>query len=299
MEKQIASYKKNLIKHFKFVLDESNEQEAFINEFFKEFVRKGTPAFQKVLIVFGEEEKMDFNSLSVIEKQVYGFSIPESILAFSESKNSKNYQQLVNAWYRESLLQITAGNNNQFLDGILHTDLALSTIFTAAYFPEKAKSVGSHLLNFLKAHKERFEIYPPDLEFGYGSTVFLAAYLLDQTGESPLAAGIKSFCKNPVPAYESAIGDLYSADEKKVNDWVDLLVKFHLDNSKDDLTLPFNHERWQFFPIEIISLLKLRVQKGLSNDFIKNQLVVDFIPFIKETAVSVDEETRLLESRVV
>lgn len=294
MEKQIATYKKNLVKHFKFVLDESNEQEAFINEFFAEYVRKGTPKFEKVLIVFGEEEKTEFESLGVIEKQVYGFAIPEAILNFSEKKNSKTYQQLVTAYYRESLLQIAAAKKDQFLDGILHTDLALSTIFAATYFPEKAKLVGGHLLNFLKAHKERFEIYPPDLEFGYGSTVFLAAYLLEQT---ELAAGIKNFCKKPVPAVESALADLYSTDEKKVNNWVDQLAKFHLDNSKDDLTLPFNHERWQFFPIEIISLLQLRSQKGLGNDFIKNQLVADFIPFLKES-VSVDEETKLLESRV-
>ena len=93
MEKQIATYKKNLVKHFKYVLDESNEQEAFINDFFKEYVRKGTPSFQKVLIVFGEEEKTDFDSLGVVEKQVYGFAIPESVLAFAENKNSKNYQK--------------------------------------------------------------------------------------------------------------------------------------------------------------------------------------------------------------
>jgi hypothetical protein len=298
MEKQIATLKKNLVKHFTYVLEESVEQEAFINEFFKEYVHKGTPNFQKVLVVFGEEEKVAFESLGVVEKQVYGFSIPESILGFSEKKNSKNYQQLVAAFYRESLVQILASKNKQFIAGILHTDIAMSTIFTAAYFPEKAKLAGAHLLNFLKAHKERFQIYPPDLEFGYGSIVFLAAHLLEQLGEKELASGIKNFIKNRVPAYESAIADLYSTDEKKVNAWVDGLAKFHLENSKDDLTLPFNHEYWQFFAIEVISLLKLRSQKGLSNDFIKNPLLVDYIPFIKES-VSVDEETKLLESRVV
>jgi hypothetical protein len=291
---------KRLVSHFNSVLKVSYEQESFIQEFFLEYLHQGTGNFQKSLIVFGEEEEITFDSLSVIEKKVHGFSIPESILKFNQKANRLNYIDLITAYYQNSLLLIKASHENTFISGMLHTDLALATLVTIAYFPEKAKHLAMHLLDFLIATEERFKIYPDNLEFGYSSTLYLTSCLLDQLGYSDISSRILNYCKTPILDYKKAVNELYNTNTDSINEWISGMCKFHIANSKDDLTFAFNREHWQYFPIEIIALLQLRSQKGLSIDFITHPLLKDFLPFIaQQLPIPLDEITQQLEKRIL
>lgn len=291
---------KRLVSHFNSVLKVSYEQESFIQHFFLEYLHQGTGNFQKSLIVFGEEEEVMFDSLSVIEKKVHGFSIPGSILKFNQKADKLNYIDLISAYYQNSLLLIKASHQNKFISGMLHTDLALATLVTIAYFPEKAKHLAIHLLDFLTTHEERFKIYPDSLEFGYSSTLYLTSSLLKQFGYTDISAQIKAYCKSPIADYKMAINNLYSTNNDSVNGWVNGMCDFHIENSKSDLTFAFNREHWQYFPIEIITLLQLRSQKGLPIDFIKHPLLKDFLPFIaQELPIPLDEVTKQLEKRIL
>lgn len=292
--------KKSLIKHFKYVLDVSFNEEEFINDFFITYIQKGTLDFKKKLIVFGEEEEVMFDALSVIEKKVHGFSIPGSILKFNQKADKLNYIDLISAYYQNSLLLIKASQQNKFISGMLHTDLALATLLTIAYFPEKAKHLAIHLLDFLTTHEERFKIYPDNLEFGYSSTLYLTSSLLAQFGYMDISAQIRGYCKSPVADYKMAINELYSSNNDAVNEWVNGICDFHIKNSRIDLTFAFNREHWQYFPIEIIALLQLRSQQDLPIDFITHPLLKDFLPFIaQQLPIPLDETTRQLEKRIL
>lgn len=185
------------------------------------------------------------------------------------------------------------------MDAVLHTDLALSTILSLAYFPDKVEYMALHLANFLGSNESKLEIYPSDLEFGFNSILYLACALLNDAGYEKSVDTIKKYIRMPNISYEFAHKNLYSTDVEVVNDWVDQLAKFHMANSNDDLTLPFNHERWQFFPVEIISLLQLRSIKGISNKLIRNPLINDFILHLEQPLpVTLNDVNKKIEKRI-
>lgn len=91
-----------------------------------------------------------------------------------------------------------------------------------------------------------------------------------------------------------------SDDVQVVNNWVTQLAEFHISNSKEDHTFAFNREYWQYFPIEIITLLQLCSQQGLPINFITHPLLKDFLPFIaQELSIPLDETTQQLEKRIL
>ncbi|WP_343658114.1 hypothetical protein [Chryseobacterium sp.] len=299
-KRKMIDNKKKLIKHFEHVLDISFDEEEFINNFFLDYIQKGTIEFKKKLIVWDEEEVVTFDSLSVIEKKVHGFTIPESIVKFAQMADKSNYIGLITAYYQNSLLLIKASHQNTFISGMLHTDLALATLVTIAYFPGKAEPLAKHLLDFLIDTEERFKIYPENLEFGYSSTLYLTSCLLDQLGHPDISSQILNYCKSPITDYKMAVSELYTTNTNSLNEWINGMCRFHIANSEDDLTLAFNREHWQYFPIEIITLLQLRSQQGLPIDFITHPLLKDFLPFIaQKLPVPLDETTRKLEKRIL
>jgi hypothetical protein len=291
---------KRLINHFNNVLKISHEQESFIPEFFFEYVDKGTENFQKKIVVWDDEEIVDYDLLYVLTAYSYRFAIPKDIVDFINENNTNAFIKLLNSYFTDQLLQTYAYKTNQFISGVLHTDLALSTLFSLGYFPDKAETMVNHLINFLESSKSRLDIYPSSLDFGFKSTLYLVSVLFKDAGYLDCFEKITHFLKTPEKSYEFAYQNLYSSDEETINRWVNELTDFHIKNSKDDLTMPFNRERWQYFPIEIITLLQLRSQKGLPIDFIKHPLLKDFLPFIsQQLPIPLDETTQQLESRIL
>ncbi|QNR84403.1 hypothetical protein H9N25_21255 [Pedobacter riviphilus] len=285
---------------FQKVLKSSQDEEPFIKEFVEDFLHKNARTFQKKMVVWDEEEVVDYDLLYVLSSYSYRFKIPEGILNFIEKNNEDAFVVLLKSYFTDLLLQTCAYKNNQFVNSVLHTDLALSTLLSLGYFPNKTEVLAKHLLNFLESNKAKLEIYPQNLDFGFKSTLYLVSVLLKDAGYLDYFEKITHFLKTPEKSYEFAYKNLYSTDNEAINRWVNELADFHIKNSKDDLTMPFNRERWQYFPIEIIALLQLRSQRGLPTDFITHPLLKDFLPFIaQKLPVPLDETTQKLEKRIL
>ncbi|NII84592.1 hypothetical protein [Pedobacter sp. SG908] len=285
---------------FQKVLKSSQDEEPFIKEFVEDFLHKNARTFQKKMVVWDEEEVVDYDLLYVLSSYSYRFKIPEGILNFIEKNNEDAFVVLLKSYFTDLLLQTCAYKNNQFVNSVLHTDLALSTLLSLGYFPNKTEVLAKHLLNFLESNKAKLEIYPQNLDFGFKSTLYLVSVLLKDAGYLDYFEKITHFLKTPEKSYEFAYKNLYSTDNEAINRWVNELADFHIKNSKDDLTMPFNRERWQYFPIEIIALLQLRSQRGLPIDFITHPLLKDFLPFIaQKLPVPLDETTQKLEKRIL
>ncbi|NMN38494.1 hypothetical protein [Pedobacter sp. SG918] len=285
---------------FQKVLKSSQDEEPFIKEFVEDFLNKNARTFQKKMVVWDEEEVVDYDLLYVLSSYSYRFKIPEGILNFIEKNNEDAFVVLLKSYFTDLLLQTCAYKTNQFVNSVLHTDLALSTLLSLGYFPNKTEVLAKHLLNFLESNKAKLEIYPQNLDFGFKSTLYLVSVLLRDAGYLDYFEKITHFLKTPEKSYEFAYKNLYSTDNEAINRWVNELADFHIKNSKDDLTMPFNRERWQYFPIEIIALLQLRSQRGLPIDFITHPLLKDFLPFIaQKLPVPLDETTQKLEKRIL
>ncbi|MDQ0636504.1 hypothetical protein QF042_000069 [Pedobacter sp. W3I1] len=291
---------KGFKKFFQKVLQSSQDEEPFIVEFIEDFIHKNTRTFQKKMVVWDAEETVDYNLVYVLSSYSYRFKIPEAVIDFIERNNEDAFVKVLKSYFTDLLLQTYAHKTNQFVDGVLHTDLALSTLLSISYFPDKTELLAEHLLNFIEANKTKLDIYPESLDFGFKSTLYLVSALLNKAGHLTSSEKISHYLKPTNEVYVFADKNLYSTDSQVVNKWVDGLADFHIVNSKDDLTLPFNRERWQYFPIEIIALLQLRSQKGLSIDFITHPLLKDFLPFIaQKLPIPLDEVTQQLEKRIL
>jgi hypothetical protein len=292
--------KKDFKKFFQKVQQSSMDEEPFIMDFINDFIDKDVRNFQKKMVVWDDEEIVDYDLLYVLTAYSYRLAVPKAIVDFMDENNTDTFIKLLNSYFTDQLLQTYAYKINQFIAGVLHTDLALSTLFSLSYFPDKTEAIVNHLINFLESSKSRLDIYPASLDFGFKSTLYLVSVLLKDAGYLDYFEKISPFLKTPEKSYEFAYKNLYSTDFQVVNEWVDGLAEFHIANSKDDLTLPFNRERWQYFPIEIIALLQLRSQEGLPIDFITHPLLKDFLPFIaQELPIPLDEVTQQLEKRIL
>lgn len=292
--------KKDFKKFFQKVQQSSMDEEPFIMDFISDFIDKDVRNFQKKMVVWDDEEIVDYDLLYVLTAYSYRFAIPKGIVDFMDENNTDTFIKLLNSYFTDQLLQTYAYKNNQFISGVLHTDLALSTLFSLSYFPDKTEAIVNHLIKFLESSKSRLDIYPSNIDFGFKSTLYLVSVLLKDAGYLDYFEKITHFLKTPEKSYEFAYKNLYSTDKEAINRWVNELADFHIKNSKDDLTMPFNRERWQYFPIEIITLLQLRSQKGLPIDFIKDPLLKDFLPFIsQQLPIPLDETTQKLEKRIL
>jgi hypothetical protein len=60
------------------------------------------------------------------------------------------------------------------------------------------------------------------------------------------------------------------------------MCDYHLANTKDSHLVDFNTLLWQYFPIEILVLLKERQKRGFPIDGLSHPLLDDFLPYFMD-----------------
>ena len=269
---------------------------------FKEYIESGKESFRHKVALWDEETMVEYD-INTIFKFVKGYYLAANTIKYAKERN---YSYFLNGYYYLVLFQISHLKKDQFAPAVSGADLSLIYILSLTYFPEEADLTGQQLVRFLKhhlkeeEHNNRYEGSMHEM-FGYPDVVWLASIVSQHYHKEAIATQIKSYCAEQInPSYHKAIENLLSEDETVVNDWVNELVDFHVKNSKSDLTRPFNHEEWQYFPVEIIALLELRVRKGLEISFIQNEFLHQFIPHLGiSIPVTLDEFTLKLKARVL
>ncbi|MEN7551946.1 hypothetical protein AAG747_28790 [Rapidithrix thailandica] len=297
--KQTSKFKKESRLFFEDVLSSynNNEDQKSIKSFL-EYVNSGKEQFIHKVILFGEEEIKEYDILTIYSF-INGYYLSQAVLNF---QNKKKYEYLLNGYQYSILYQILHLKKDTFASGVLGTDLSLIFMLALTYFPEEADLIGEQLVKFLRYNEEVKKNHHSEMtgDFGLSSTVYLSSFLAGYYGKKELGGQIQSFCKKDIETcYKNVVDNLFSMDEAIVNTWVDEMVDFHIRNSKNDLTLPFNHEEWQYFPIEIISLLELRLRKGFEISFIENSFLKEFLPHLGiSVPIELDEFTQKLKTRV-
>lgn len=300
MNKELTAIKKRVLKYCNVSLSSIDSEGVPIEKFISEYIINGTKIFESVEIVFGEKEVVRHDIYYVLSRYIYGIEIPQLIKKFEEQTNVQHFKYLLEAYYKDVLLGMFCQKEGSFLAGKLHTDISLSVILCAGYFNDKLNMIAEYLNGYLSANSQKILNYSIKSEYGRSSTLYLSAFILGIFGNADARDKILKFCITPHPAYITATENLYSDDVQIVNDWVTQLAEFHLCNSKEDHTFAFNREYWQYFPVEIITLLQLRSQQGLSIDFITHPLLKDFLPFIaQQIPIPLNEVTQQLEKRIL
>lgn len=268
-----------------------------ISGFLQEYADTGKMAYQVSFTEMGMEFTNYYNHPSELLEIFSAQQFSGAALAFMENGNQETFNTLLQGYYYDILLQEAGLLEHKLIPAKLETDLALCFIFSAAFFPAKAPVVAAQLTRFLQEERKQ-----PDIKGNYGrdNVLPLAVWMAEQLGLPGQANVIRTFCRTPVDAaYAAAMQEVFSTDNNTVTRWIEALGDFHIRNSKDNLTLPFNHTSWQYFPVEILALLQWRAIKELDNTFIDHPLVSEFIPWLPATVpVPLNEFTQKLERRL-
>ncbi|WP_118975790.1 hypothetical protein [Taibaiella koreensis] len=259
------------------------------------FIRMNKEEFTTTFEEFGETFTTTFDVLGILEN-VGSLHIEAAILHFQKRQDQHSFDQLINSYYYFILLQLRAQREQLLASAVFLPDIVLSMLLSALYFPQDFPT----LADYFSLYKQQEKELSPNLagrSAVYTHLFPLYSFVVEKTNINDINT-IASVSTSPAAnIYQAAMDHVFSSDEDTVCNWVNDMVAFHIAGSKDDWTLPFNNLIWQYFPVEILSLLTLRAKNGLSNNFINNPLIKTFIPFIDQQ-FELSEKSQLLRSRV-
>jgi hypothetical protein len=275
----------------------------FIEASLKEYADQGTAQFASTFTEFGETFTTEYDITGILNNAT-AYKIDEAVIAFAAEQNEKHYNDLINAYYFTVLTQINCLKENKPEESIFSTDIALSLLFACIYFPEDALLITDYLLHYIQAKESLFHSKTYENLLGKSELFPLAVFVL-LSGLPGLPAGLKvkagqinSSCSPAVAeAYSKAMAQVAADDEQTVKDWVNELAGYHIAHSKDDWTQAFNNKGWQYFPVEIMILLRLRIEAGKAIGFIDNPLVAAFIPYL-QLPVKLDTAVQQLRNKI-
>lgn len=281
---KIKSVKKVLAEENKFLDNEDYDFYKSIKSNLEEFINNDKRSFYKKAVIFGEEELVE---TSLVQSLNYfaALEISKAIVSFNGNATDVAFNNLINAYILDLLTFVAASEDFEMSSvSYLESDVGLLYIFTITFCPEIIDKVEPIILKGLEYRQKVRDnnIRPMPGSYGRDCILYLAYYIAKERRGENVATQILTYCnKKIIPSYLYATEYLYSNDETTVKNWVNELAEYHMKNSKkSDLTYPFHINHWIYFPIEIIALLKLRVDENLNNKFIAHPLINVFLPFL-------------------
>ena len=292
--KEIDKFYKKKINFFSKVLSQFEKNESYYRDYFISYLEKDIHTFQREGYMFGEKRIFTIDFYQFFGAYTYSYKIPTSILQFEKGDTNS----FIQGYYYDVLFQIYSYIQNKEPNG-LHTDLSLSVLFCLSFFPDDIKEITNILYNFLAKNKEKFTKFPERIDFGFKSTLYLMVELLKLYGYNDYSEQLIEFLRYPINEYYmNIIKQLHNYNSNEFYCAIEKLCEFHIQNSKSDLTLPFNKERWQYFPIEILSIIIYLRKKGITLKSY-NALIQRFIPLIQDDIIIDKQELVFIKKKIL
>lgn len=229
-----------------------------------------------------------------------------NISNFISKPNKNTYNDLINGFFIEVMADIISQQFTEHITGSrFDTDACLTTLVSMTYLSEKLQEKTINKLAFLK-HKqiEEYEIatfysantlLPMIYHFytqHHHSRKFPITFDNIEGGKNKRVS--ENIYQNLTPLYKNAIEN-YDNNIDVFSKIICEMCDYHLENSKNNFLLEFNNLPWQYFPIEILFLLKERHKKGLSIDGISHPLIDDFLPYFLNDFEISEQNRQILE----
>ena len=276
--KAIHSTLKKKFEWFENVEKEDNEE---INKFLYQYMHEG-----KKIFVWDDCE---YQILQILNFKKLDFCIP--LFNFIKEPTKENYKNLISERYyaiSENIVTALSGETSLSTPN----EIAMSFFTSLIYCPIDEQIL---LLKSLISTEEDEDLCWDEID-GKHTLIPLALILANDytsKGMTPELKGIVNDLLNKYPPntlYSNVYKNLFSNDSEVVNSLFNQLCQYHLEKSIDN---PKNFPEFEFpvhqaFPEEILVLLNLRAQNGLSNSMIKHPLIDPFLPFINEDVLHSD-----------
>ncbi|WP_374464435.1 hypothetical protein [Chryseobacterium sp.] len=278
-----------------------NNDFEFFYSCVNDFIENDKEEFVESFTELGMQFENKYSISGILQKIFYVRS-ESGIVEFNKQADINNFRKLLDAYYWLNIAFIKAYKENQELKGEFFQDTVFASLLAYSFYPQALE----HTLDYLYAeYNESFKnesekVVPEkrkyDKYYGYADVFQLLKSLISKD-HNTFAEMLE------VPAhvdYEFAINNYLSEDPEVVNEVLEKMAVFHINNKGESYLDTFNHDCWKVFPLEMISVLIGRRRRGLSNEGISHPLISHFLPFIFEVeSLPNDELTKKLESKIV
>ncbi|CAI8876169.1 hypothetical protein [Chryseobacterium sp. IT-36CA2] len=296
LDTQIKKIESNLNSRTK-----NNDFEFFYN-CINDFIENDKEEFIQAFTEFGMPFENKYYIPGILQKIFYVRS-EIKIVEFSKKYDNESFIKLLDAYYWLNMAFMKGYKDSQELKGEFFQDTVFASLLAYCFYPQALEGTLDYLYaeyyELLKNESER--IAPGkrkyDKYYGYADIFQLLQSLISNDYNNSFK---EMLTVSADKSYEFIINNYLSEDPNVVNEVLEKMAAFHINNKGESYLDTFNHDCWKIFPLEMISILIARRKKGLSNEGISHLLISHFLPFIFEVeALPDDELTKRLESKII
>lgn len=284
-KRKLTTIRNQILKARDFALE---KEQLFVTEAILEALKAG----EKSLVVNCEENgKTETYSYKHV-RMIHAIRPYTLVAEFIECKTSENYQLLLNGCFCSVMADMASAKYLAKGGSNFDTDICLNILFALAYLDDTyVELLIDKLVYFKEAQVEKGK---QPIFFSSSSLLPLVVFLYGN-GEGERLASLlenaydpkyKPLDSNPYlnvnDAYKQVMETIFSEDMAIFRETILFMCDYHLANTKDSHLVEFNTLLWQYFPIEILVLLKERQKRGLPIDGVSHPLLNDFLPYFMD-----------------
>lgn len=280
-KRKLTTIRNQILKARDFALE---KEQLFVTEAILEALKAG----EKSLVVNCEENgKTETYSYKHV-RMIHAIRPYTLVAEFIECKTSENYQLLLNGCFCSVMADMASAKYLAKGGSNFDTDICLNILFALAYLDDTyVEFLIDKLVYFKEAQVEKGK---QPIFFSSSSLLPLVVFLYGNGKGDRLANLLENACDakyqplDPNPyhnvndAYKQVMETIFSEDVDVFRETIISMCDYHLANTKDSHLVEFNTLLWQYFPIEILILLKERQKRGFPIDGLSHPLLNDFLP---------------------
>ena len=284
-KRKLTTIRNQILKARDFALE---KEQLFVTEAILEALKAG----EKSLVVNCEENgKTETYSYKHV-RMIHAIRPYTLVAEFIECKTSENYQLLLNGCFCSVMADMASAKYLAKGGSNFDTDICLNILFALAYLDDTyVELLIDKLVYFKEAQVEKGK---QPILFSSSSLLPLVVFLYGN-GEGDRLASLLENAYDPKykpldsntylnanDAYKQVMETIFSEDMAIFRETILFMCDYHLANTKDSHLVEFNTLLWQYFPIEILVLLKERQKRGLPIDGVSHPLLNDFLPYFMD-----------------
>ena len=284
-KRKLTTIRNQILKARDFALE---KEQLFVTEAILEALKAG----EKSLVVNCEENgKTETYSYKHV-RMIHAIRPYTLVAEFIECKTSENYQLLLNGCFCSVMADMASTKYLAKGGSNFDTDICLNILFALAYLDDAyVEFLIDKLVYFKEAQVEKGK---QPIFFSSSSLLPLVVFLYGNGKGDRLANLLENACdakykpldSNPYhnvnDAYKQVMETIFSEDMAIFRETILFMCDYHLANTKDSHLVEFNTLLWQYFPIEILILLKERQKRGFPIDGLSHPLLDDFLPYFMD-----------------